>query len=132
MGPISMEKRKFIFKIGFHDTIHTFKNYFAIVFSVFSNKRYPNRLYISIQKIDFNHCSSPWPKLQPQPHQWVEEGVCFSNSSNFHYKVNNINIVTSQLKYCPLWEIYIINLVGSQFVTQTQKNWVISPMNPIQ
>ena len=43
MGPISMEKRKFIFKIGFHDTIHTFKNYFAIVFSVFRNKRYPNR-----------------------------------------------------------------------------------------
>ena len=26
-----------------HDTIHTFKNYFVIVFSVFRNKRYPNR-----------------------------------------------------------------------------------------
>ena len=31
------------FKIGSHDTIHTFKNYFVIVFSVFSNKRYPKR-----------------------------------------------------------------------------------------
>ena len=31
------------FKIGSHDTIHTFKNYFIIVFSVFSNKRYPKR-----------------------------------------------------------------------------------------
>ena len=33
-------------KNGSHDTIHTFKNYFAIVFSIFSNKRYPNRAYI--------------------------------------------------------------------------------------
>ena len=31
------------FKTGSHGTIHTFKNYFAIVFSVFSNKRYPNK-----------------------------------------------------------------------------------------
>ena len=31
------------FKTGSHSTIHTFKNYFAILFSVFSNKRYPNR-----------------------------------------------------------------------------------------
>ena len=26
-----------------YNTIHTFKNYFITVFSVFSNKRYPNR-----------------------------------------------------------------------------------------
>ena len=35
----------FFIKNGFHDTIHTFKNYFTIVFSVFSfqqNKSYPN------------------------------------------------------------------------------------------
>ena len=31
------------FKIGSHDTIHTFKNYFTTVFSVLSNKWYPNR-----------------------------------------------------------------------------------------
>ena len=34
---------------GFHDTIHTFKNYFAIVFSVFNfskNKFNPNRPYV--------------------------------------------------------------------------------------
>jgi len=29
-----MEKRKFCFKIGSHDTIHIFKNYFPIMFSV--------------------------------------------------------------------------------------------------
>ena len=33
----------FFIKNGFHDTIRTFKNYFAIVFLVFSkNKLYPN------------------------------------------------------------------------------------------
>ena len=31
------------FKIGFQYTIHTFKNYFVIIFSIFSNKRYLNR-----------------------------------------------------------------------------------------
>ena len=30
-------------KIGSHDTIHTFKNYFTTILLVFSNKRYPNR-----------------------------------------------------------------------------------------
>ena len=39
----SMDFNKFFFKIGSHGTIYTFKNYFATVFSVFSNKRYPNR-----------------------------------------------------------------------------------------
>ena len=37
---------KIFIKNGSHGTVHTFKNYFAIVFSVFSNKRYPNRLLI--------------------------------------------------------------------------------------
>ena len=35
----------FFIKSGFHSTIHTFKNYFATMFSVFSfqqNKLYPN------------------------------------------------------------------------------------------
>ena len=32
------------FKIRSYDIIHTFKNYFAPIFSVFSNKRYPNRI----------------------------------------------------------------------------------------
>ena len=31
------------FKFGSYDTINIFKNYFVIVFSVFSNKRYSNR-----------------------------------------------------------------------------------------
>ena len=44
----SMKKYKSNFKIGFHDTIHTFKNYFAIAFSVFNNKQYPNKHYISV------------------------------------------------------------------------------------
>ena len=34
---------KTFIKNGFHDTIHTFKNYFTTVFSVFSNKRYSNK-----------------------------------------------------------------------------------------
>ena len=41
----------FFIKNGSHGTIHTFKNYFATVFSVFSfqfqqNKFYPNRSYV--------------------------------------------------------------------------------------
>ena len=31
------------FKTGSHETIHTFKNYFATVFLIFSNKQYSNR-----------------------------------------------------------------------------------------
>ena len=42
----SMEFSNFFFKIGSHGTIHTFKNYFIIVFSVFSNKRYPNEIFM--------------------------------------------------------------------------------------
>ena len=41
--PTSIDFNKFFFKTGSHDTIHTFKNYFATIFSVFNNKRYPNR-----------------------------------------------------------------------------------------
>ena len=43
MRPTSTDSSKINFKTGSHDTIHTFKNYFAIVFLVFSNKQYPNR-----------------------------------------------------------------------------------------
>ena len=44
----------FFIKNGFHDTIHTFKNYFATVFSVFNFqfqqiKFYPNRPYVCMQ-----------------------------------------------------------------------------------
>ena len=42
-GPVSTFFSKKNFKTGSHGTIYTFKNYFAIVFWVFSNKRYPNR-----------------------------------------------------------------------------------------
>ena len=41
--PASTFFHKNNFKIGSHSTIHTFKNYFATLFSDFSNKRYPNR-----------------------------------------------------------------------------------------
>ena len=40
------------FKTGSHDTIHIFKNYFATVFSVFSNKRYPNRPLLIFDRFD--------------------------------------------------------------------------------
>ena len=43
---LSMDFNKFFFKIESHGTIHTFKNYFTTIFSVFSNKKYPNRLYV--------------------------------------------------------------------------------------
>ena len=43
MRPVSTEFSKNNFKIGSHDTIHVFKNYFVTVFSVFSNKWYQNR-----------------------------------------------------------------------------------------
>ena len=46
MGPISTFFNKIFIKIGSNGIIHTFKNYFATVFSVFSNKRYPNRLLV--------------------------------------------------------------------------------------
>ena len=42
MEPASTDFSKFFFKTRSHDTIHTFKNYFVTVFSVFSRKRYPN------------------------------------------------------------------------------------------
>ena len=46
MRPISTDFKKKFFKIGLHSIIHTFKNYFATVFSVFNNKQYPNRLLV--------------------------------------------------------------------------------------
>ena len=44
MGLASTNFSKFFFKTGSHDTIHTFKNSFVTILSVFNNKRYPNRL----------------------------------------------------------------------------------------
>ena len=51
LGSVSTEKYKFNFKTESHDTIHTFKNYFNTVFSVFSNKRYSNRLYLFVMHL---------------------------------------------------------------------------------
>ena len=39
--------RKNFIKNGSNGTIHTFKNYLVIMFSVFSNKQYPNRPLLS-------------------------------------------------------------------------------------
>ena len=44
--PCTVHSKIFIkieFKIRSHCTIHTFKNYFTTIFSVFSNNWYPNR-----------------------------------------------------------------------------------------
>ena len=50
MGPIgTLFKEKKNFKTGSYSIIHTFKNYFATVFSIFSfqqNKRYPSTLFV--------------------------------------------------------------------------------------
>ena len=48
--PASTFFHKNNFKTGSHSTIHTFKNYFATLFSVFSNKRYPNRPLVTSKK----------------------------------------------------------------------------------
>ena len=41
----------FFIKNGFHDTIHTFRNYFVTIFSIFNkNKLYPNEPYIGVSK----------------------------------------------------------------------------------
>ena len=42
-GSTNTDFSKFFFKIGSNGTIHIFKNYFATVFSIFSNKQYPNQ-----------------------------------------------------------------------------------------
>ena len=41
INSVSIDFNKFFFKIGFHSTIHTFKNYFVTVFLIFNNKLYP-------------------------------------------------------------------------------------------
>ena len=49
MGLTNTDFCIFFLKIGSHGTIQTFKNYFATVISVFSNKRYPNRPFAEKQ-----------------------------------------------------------------------------------
>ena len=44
--PVSTFFSKNNFKTKSHSIIHTFKNHFFTVFSVFSNKLYPNKLFI--------------------------------------------------------------------------------------
>ena len=46
--PASTDFSKFFFKMGSHGTIHTFKNNFAIMFSVFSNKQFSNKPLVSV------------------------------------------------------------------------------------
>ena len=62
----------FFIKNGFHDTIYTFKNYFAIVISAISfqfqqNKSYPNRPEIevvtTIENVIGQKCIDPLDKL---------------------------------------------------------------------
>ena len=42
-GSTNTDFSKFFFKIGSYGTIHIFKNYFTTLFSIFSNKQYPNQ-----------------------------------------------------------------------------------------
>ena len=50
------------FKIRSHGTIHTFKIYFITVFSIFSNKRYPNRFLFNFSLFI---SSIKWRSIQP-------------------------------------------------------------------
>ena len=54
-GFTSTDFSKFFFTTGSHGTIHTFKNYFATVFLVFSNKQYPNRLINTSLHVPWQH-----------------------------------------------------------------------------
>ena len=60
-----MDFNKFFFKIGSHGTIYTFKNYFATEFSIFNNKRYPNRHIDSPEC--HSHIDSPEKKKYTPP-----------------------------------------------------------------
>ena len=69
----SIDFSKINFKTGSHNIIHTFKNYFAIVFSVFSNKQFPNRPFLHLWVMNLLYvewvigvCVGPWTN-----HQWV-------------------------------------------------------------
>ena len=50
------------FKTRFHGTIHTFKIYFITVFSIFRNKRYPNRFLFNFSLFI---SSIKWRSIQP-------------------------------------------------------------------
>ena len=50
MDPQKSSKYIFQYKFGSYSTIHTFKNYFIIVFSVLVNKQYPNIVKSKISK----------------------------------------------------------------------------------
>ena len=59
---------KIFIKNWSHGTIHTFKNDFVTVFSVFSNKQYPNRpiakirvLWMKFLNKDYTCCHQRWP-----------------------------------------------------------------------
>ena len=78
------------FKTGFHDTIHTFKNYFVTVFSIFSNKRYPN-----------------WPIIYDKPHFFMP-GTCFEKYIG--YKVYDIGRVRQSI---------LIALIGNEMHSQS-------------
>ena len=77
----------FFIKNWSHGTIHTFKNYFTIVFSVFSkNKLYPNGPYVIYIYIAFlNQCLE---KIQ------LESKLEFDFTS-FRYKLNCLEIFFS-------------------------------------
>ena len=56
--PTSLFFSNFFIKNGLHSTIHTIKNYFTTVFSVFSfqqNKWYPNTPLLQTKKEDTNY-----------------------------------------------------------------------------
>ena len=58
MRPTSTLFRKKNFKTGSHDTIHTFKNYFVTVFSVFSKisgiQTHPKEYFLSLKFFPYN------------------------------------------------------------------------------
>ena len=73
MGPVSTDFNKFFFKTGSHGTIHTFKNHFATVFSVFNNKWYPKHTLKTIWSLG--------TKGKAEARDWVKQCTCRGNEN---------------------------------------------------
>ena len=94
-------QQKKTFKTGSHMVLFTFKNYFATVFSVFSNKRHPNKpkclnfvLEISQNTCSlFKYKSSCRFNLVYYPHLFLKKQkkiIIYYNLCNLWHKLNSL------------------------------------------
>ena len=99
--PQVQNSAKKTFKTGSHVVLFTFKNYFATVFSVFNNKRYPNKpkclnfvLEISQNTCSlFKYKSSCLFNLLYYPHLFLKKQkkiIIYYNLCNLWHKLNSL------------------------------------------